>query len=97
MNNLLRPALYDAFHEILPTKIKKGVSKKKIYDIVGPICETSDIFQKDYSLPELQRGDCVIICSAGAYGSCMTSDYNLRGIAKEYFLKGKKIIRKNKK
>jgi diaminopimelate decarboxylase len=90
MNNLLRPSLYDAKHNIVPVKIVKN-AKKKFFDIVGPICETSDSFSKNISLRDMQKDDLVVICSTGAYGSCMSSNYNLRGIAKEVFIKGKKV------
>ena len=90
MNNLIRPSMYNARHEILPVLRKN--TKKEIYDIVGPICETADIFIKDNISQRLQKDDLVIICSVGAYGSCMASDYNLRGKAKEIFIKKNKII-----
>ncbi len=90
MNNLIRPAMYNANHEIIPV-IKKNIKKFK-YDLVGPICETSDIFSKNILLQELKKEDSVVICSTGAYGSCMSSDYNLRGLAKEIFVKKNKVF-----
>ncbi len=89
MNNLLRPSLYNANHEIFPVKI---YGKKKKYEVVGPICETSDVFRKDYSLSEVKKNDIVVICSVGAYGSSMMSNYNLRGKAKEIIIDGKKVL-----
>ena len=87
MNNLIRPALYDAKHKIFPVKLS---SKKEIlYDVVGPICESSDVFMKNVKIPELNKDDLVIISSTGAYSSCMASDYNLRPKAKEIFVKEK--------
>ena len=76
MTDLIRPALYQAQHRI----IKKHVTEDKIYryDIVGPICESSDVFRRDYPIEKLSRGDELIIKSAGAYGEVMTSAYNLR-------------------
>ena len=83
MNDLIRPALYEAYHEVLPV-LK---SKKMIYtDIVGPICETSDCFGSKRSLPSLKSGDLVVIDNAGAYGHTMASTYNIRKIASEVVL-----------
>jgi diaminopimelate decarboxylase len=80
MNDLIRPALYEAHHEVLPeTKSKKMIKT----DIVGPICETSDCFGSRKLLPSLISGDIVIIDNAGAYGFSMASRYNEREIAKE--------------
>ena len=89
MNNLLRPSLYSSKHSIFP--VKSG-NKKIKYDVVGPICETSDIFRKSYLLSKQERNDFIIICSVGAYGSSMSSDYNLRGFAKEILVEGNKIL-----
>lgn len=82
MTDLIRPALYQAFH-----LIENLTSDKEpyIYDIVGPICESSDIFAKDFELNKTQRGDIIAIYSAGAYGEVMASRYNCRDIAKSYF------------
>ena len=92
MNNLIRPSLYNSIHRIIPSKklVKGGIEK---FDIVGPICETSDIFVKDLKLPKkIKKNDLLIICSTGAYGSCMSSNYNLRGEAKEVFVKKNKVV-----
>jgi diaminopimelate decarboxylase len=75
MTELIRPALYQAKHRIDVLTSDKG---KKTYDVVGPICESSDTFRKDVSIPEVQRGDLIAIRSAGAYGEVMRSAYNLR-------------------
>jgi len=91
MDNLIRPALYGAEHKIIPVK-KKGEKNLKIYDIVGPICETSDVFIKKMKIHRLNSDDLVVICSTGAYSSCMASNYNLREPAKEVFIKKKKLI-----
>lgn len=77
MTDLLRPALYQAYHKIENITSKKG---KRKYDVVGPVCETSDCFGKAISLPETLRGDLIAIRSAGAYGEAMASTYNLRNI-----------------
>ena len=79
MTELIRPALYQATHQIdriNTAKINSNIQKK--YDVVGPICESSDTFAQNYSLPVLQRGDLLAIRSAGAYGQVMKSQYNLR-------------------
>ncbi len=90
MNNFLRPSLYNAYHKILPVT-KENVQSCK-FDIVGPICESGDIFARNVQMQDLKKDDLVVICSVGAYGSCMSSNYNLRGVAKEIFVKGNKTI-----
>ena len=84
--------MYDSRHNIIPLKIVKNV-KKKIFDVVVPICETSDSFLKNSKLKDMNKDDLVVICSTGAYGSCMSSNYNLRGTAKEILIKGKSITK----
>ena len=77
MTELLRPALYQAYHKIENiSKLNDPIEKK--YDVVGPICESSDCFGKSVELPETDRGDLIAIRSAGAYGEVMSSRYNLR-------------------
>ena len=85
MNDLLRPAMYKAYHHILPA-VKKG--KKVIADIVGPICETGDFFAVDREIDDLQRGDYLAVMSAGAYGFSMSSNYNTRPRAAEVLVDG---------
>lgn len=80
MNNLIRPALYNARHAIIRLGDNTGL-KDDTYDIVGPVCESSDIFATGCTIPQLRRGDLVAILSSGAYGQSMASDYNLRGSA----------------
>jgi diaminopimelate decarboxylase len=75
MTELLRPALYQAIHNI--DSLTSNSNFKK-YDVVGPICESSDVFRKDVDLPELSRGDLIAIRSCGAYGEVMQNEYNLR-------------------
>lgn len=83
MNDLIRPALYEAHHEVLPeTKSKKAITT----DIVGPICETADCFGTQRKLPRLKTGDLVVIDNAGAYGHTMASSYNERSIAPEILI-----------
>jgi len=82
MTDLIRPALYNAYHHI--ENISSN-DKYETYDIVGPICESSDTFAKDYLLNKTKRGDLLAIRSAGAYGEIMASNYNLRELPKSYF------------
>ncbi len=94
MNDLLRPALYDAYHKI--EAITESDSKLSKADIVGPVCESGDFFAKDYPLVDLQPNDLLVIHSAGAYGFGMGSNYNTRGRSAELALKGgeARLIRK---
>ncbi len=76
MNDLIRPALYEAHHEIVPVRPRAG--KPKVVDVVGPICESGDFFAHDRALPPLEPGDLVAILDAGAYGMAQSSNYNTR-------------------
>ncbi|WP_308600386.1 diaminopimelate decarboxylase [uncultured Dysgonomonas sp.] len=82
MTDLIRPALYQAYHKV--ENISSDLLIQK-YDVVGPICESSDVFVKDYELNESKRGDLLVLRSAGAYGEIMASQYNCRDIPKSYF------------
>ena len=82
MSDLIRPALYDAHHEI--QNITSEASERETYDVVGPICESSDVFGKDENLPSCDRGDLIAIRSAGAYGEIMACQYNCRKLPKGY-------------
>jgi len=86
MNDLVRPSLYDAYHEIVPAVESSGPLTS--YDVVGPICETGDTFARARDLPELKSGDLVMIRSAGAYGAVMSSTYNTRPLVPEVLVKG---------
>ena len=86
MNDLLRPAMYDAFHDIRPV-LKRG-GEAGPYDVVGPICETGDTFTRDRLLPPLAAGDLVTFMSAGAYGAAMASEYNTRPLVPEVLVDG---------
>jgi diaminopimelate decarboxylase len=86
MNDLLRPAMYDAYHDIRPVKPRDGDAV--IYDVVGPVCETGDTFTRDRPLPLMQAGDLVAFMSAGAYGAAMASEYNSRLLVPEVLVKG---------
>lgn len=81
MNDLMRPTLYDARHDIWP--VKEGQGEKCHYDVVGPVCESSDSFGEDFLLPQQRPGDLVGLLSAGAYGAAMSSTYNQRPLAAE--------------
>lgn len=83
MNNLLRPMLYAAYHQVYPLQVR---AKKQDYMVVGPLCESSDVFHQEITLSELQEGDLVAIADAGAYAKSMASNYNLQPIAEDYFL-----------
>ncbi|MFZ4714102.1 MAG: diaminopimelate decarboxylase [Bacteriovoracaceae bacterium] len=91
MNDLLRPSLYEAYHRILPENFSPKDKLTK-YDVVGPICETSDCFGVDRLLPELKTGDLIAIADSGAYGHSMSSNYNLRGKPEEVLLQNGKWI-----
>jgi len=82
MNDLIRPAIYDAYHEIKPLKQVQGVPLQS-YDVVGPICETGDTFTRNRTLPPLAPDDLVAFMTAGAYGAVMASTYNARALVPE--------------
>jgi diaminopimelate decarboxylase len=88
MNDLIRPALYDAHHEIVPVTEPEPGAERVSYDVVGPVCETSDLFAAARALPDLKSGDLVAILSAGAYGATMSSTYNARPPAPEVLVSG---------
>jgi diaminopimelate decarboxylase len=87
MNDLIRPALYDAHHEIVPVREPDAKDGTERYDIAGPICETADLFARGRELPHLESGDLVAIMTAGAYGAVMSSAYNARPPAPEVLVK----------
>ena len=82
MTELMRPALYQAYHKIENLSSEIGL---EFYDVVGPICESSDTFGKTVQMTETKRGDIVAIRTTGAYGEVMSSQYNLRDLAKSYY------------
>jgi diaminopimelate decarboxylase len=86
MNDLIRPAMYDAFHDIRPVRPRPGDLAP--YDVVGPVCETGDTFAKQRQLPPLQGGDLVAFMTAGAYGAAMASEYNSRPLVPEVLVDG---------
>jgi len=90
MNDLLRPSMYDAYHEILPVRIFPE-RKREIFDIVGPICESGDVLAKKRKLQTAYSGELLAIKSAGAYGYTMSSNYNLRPKPAEVLVDGEKF------
>jgi len=89
MSDLIRPALYQAYHEIVPVRRRRS-SRKVVADVVGPVCETGDFFARDRELPPLRQGDLVAILDAGAYGISLASNYNSRPRPAEVLVKGRK-------
>lgn len=85
MNDLIRPSMYDAHHEILA--VNTSNTQQKIYDVVGPVCETGDTFSKNREVNESASGDLIAIMSCGAYGAVMASTYNTRMLAPEVMVK----------
>jgi diaminopimelate decarboxylase len=90
MNDLLRPALYNAYHEIVPITERSDDESTEV-DIVGPICETGDFLARDRTMPTLQERELVAALDAGAYGMSLASNYNTRGRPAEVIVKGKKV------
>jgi len=91
MNDLIRPAIYDSYHEIVP--VTRNRSRTRIRsDVVGPICESSDFFCKDRPLPKVGPGDCLALLSTGAYGSVMGSNYNTRALAAEILVNDRRAV-----
>lgn len=88
MNDLVRPAMYDAYHEIWPVRQPTAAAPLRRYDVVGPICESGDTFAVDRHLPEANQGDLVAFMTAGAYGAVMSSTYNTRRLVPEVLVKG---------
>lgn len=86
MNDLIRPAFYDAYHEIVPVRRRRALTVKA--DVVGPICESGDFFCKDRPLPRAAEGEYLALMSAGAYGSVMASNYNSRSLPAEVLVNG---------
>ncbi|PHQ66771.1 MAG: diaminopimelate decarboxylase [Paracoccus sp.] len=87
MNDLLRPAMYGAHHDIVPVSESAPGAEVRPFDVVGPVCESGDTFQKGTQLPALSAGDLVAFRSAGAYGAVMASEYNSRPLVPEVLVK----------
>ena len=93
MNDLIRPALYQSYHEIVPCRASAAADAKRTeeIDIVGPVCESGDFFALDREMPEVHEGDLLAIMSAGAYGFMMASNYNSRPFPAEALVHGDKV------
>jgi len=87
MNDLIRPVLYEAYHDILPVARRAGADRQTA-DVVGPVCESGDFFARERDLPEVDSGDLLAVMSAGAYGFVMASNYNSRPRAAEVLVNG---------
>ena len=85
MNDLLRPALYDAWHDILP--VRPGAAPAAEYEVVGPVCESGDFLALDRDLPEPKPGDLLAVMSAGAYGAVQAGTYNTRALVPEVLVR----------
>jgi diaminopimelate decarboxylase len=88
MNDLIRPALYQAYHEIVP--VRRRVGRPRTVDVVGPVCETGDFFARDRKLAPVEPGDLVALLDAGAYGMAQSSNYNTRMRPAEMLVEGAK-------
>jgi diaminopimelate decarboxylase len=104
MNDLIRPSLYAAHHEIVPVMIsgsrgKSPRTSSEMVDVVGPVCESGDFFARDRELPPVEEGDLLAILDAGAYGMSLASNYNSRPRPAEILVRGKaaKVIRRREK
>ena len=87
MNDLIRPSLYEAYHDIRPV-VESAAAKEAVFDVVGPICESGDFLAKDRKMPELEQGALLAVMGAGAYGFSMSSNYNSRPRAAEVIVRG---------
>jgi diaminopimelate decarboxylase len=95
MNDLIRPALYQGYHEVVPVREAKDQPLSKV-DVVGPVCETGDFFALDRDLVQVESGDLLALMSAGAYGFTMASNYNSRPLPAEVLISGSeaKVVRR---
>ena len=90
MNDLIRPALYQGYHEVVPVREPAANDPREAADVVGPVCESGDFFAQARELPPLRQGELVALMSAGAYGFTMASNYNSRPLAAEVMVHGDK-------
>jgi diaminopimelate decarboxylase len=88
MNDLMRPSLYGAHHEIVPVVFDSPSTKKENFDVVGPVCESGDFFARNREMPAASEGDLLAILDAGAYGMSLASNYNSRPRAAEVLVDG---------
>jgi diaminopimelate decarboxylase len=89
MNDLIRPTLYDAYHEIVPVRAAPGNAQPVVADVVGPVCESGDFLAHERRLPPLKAGDLLAVMTAGAYGAVLASTYNTRPLVPEVLVRGK--------
>ena len=89
MNDLIRPALYEGWHEIVP--LQQAKEQPVTMDVVGPVCESGDFFEQDRGIPPLAPGERIAILSSGAYGFVMSSNYNSRPLLPEILVDGDKV------
>ena len=94
MNDLMRPGLYDAYHQII--QVRKKEENEETYEVVGPVCESTDILGKNRIFQDLKAGDLLAICNAGAYGASLSNEYNSRPLIPEILIDDdqSKLIRK---
>jgi diaminopimelate decarboxylase len=90
MHHLIRPSLYEAFHRIMPV-VENRDRSPKVYDVVGPICESSDVLGKERTMPEVRQGEWLAIADAGAYGIAMASTYNEHELPEQFFWEGGRL------
>jgi diaminopimelate decarboxylase len=88
MNDLIRPTLYDAYHDIRPVVAPEPDARRLVADIVGPVCESGDYLAHDRDLPELRPGDLLAVMTAGAYGAVQSNTYNTRLLVPEVLVRG---------
>ncbi len=95
MNDLLRPSLYGAYHQIVPVVLRKDRATERV-DVVGPVCETGDFLARDRELPSVQEGELLAVLDTGAYGMSLASNYNTRTRPAEVLVDGKRarLVRK---
>ena len=90
MNHLIRPCLYQAYHRIVPLQKREG--RQKVYDVVGPICESADILGRDRVFSGLKEQDFLAILDTGAYGIVMANTYNAQALPKEVLIQNGQVI-----
>ena len=88
MNDLIRPALYQGYHEVVPVREPAADAPREAADVVGPVCESGDFFAQARELPPMRQGELIALMSAGAYGFTMASNYNSRPLAAEVLVNG---------
>jgi diaminopimelate decarboxylase len=87
MNDLIRPTLYEAYHDLLPVRLAEPGAASIVADVVGPVCESGDYLALDRTMPEPRSGDLLAVMTAGAYGAVQASSYNTRALVPEVLVK----------